>query len=179
MNMKQISLFALIVCLALAVLPVCAAAADIPGLDALYERFAPLLDDGLDALTDWLDGQTDKLPPELRETLRDADVDALFADLAALIGETRGMDDEELREAILSLAEKHGVHLVDGQVRQLMKLCRTLEKLDAGQLKERTDALKKALSDAAPGGLRGAWNAVVRAVTDAFRWIAGLFSGRA
>ena len=47
MNMKQITLFALILCLALAALPVCASAADVPALGALFDRFAPLLGDGL------------------------------------------------------------------------------------------------------------------------------------
>jgi hypothetical protein len=176
MNMKQIALFALILCLTLAALSFCAFAADSPAPDGLFERFAPLLDEGLDALTDWLGGQTDKLPPELRETLRDADTDALFSDLADLVGETRGMNDDELRSAILALAERHGVHLVDSQVAQLMKLCRTLERLDTRELKERIDALKEALDDAAPGGLRGVWSAVVRAVTDAASWIARTFA---
>ncbi len=177
MNMKQIALFALILCLTLAALSLCVFASDSPAPDGLFERFAPLLEDGLDALTDWLSSQTDKLPPELRETLRDADTDALFSDLADLVGETRGMDDEELRDAILSLAERHGVHLVDSQIAQLMKLCRTLEKLDTRQLKERTDALKEALSDAAPGGLRGVWQSIVKAVTDAADWLARTVAG--
>ena len=44
--------------------------------------------------------------------------------------------------------------------------------------KERIDALKKAFdAEGATGGLRGAWNAVVRAVRDAAGWIARTVGG--
>ena len=170
MKAKRFTALALVLLLAAALLSP-AASAD-PAAEGFFERFGPLLADGLDALTDWLDGQTSDLAPELRETLRGADTEALFSDLCALAAETRGMDDDALREAILALAEKHGIRLVDAQVAQLMALCRALEKLDNARLRERIDALREALDGgAAPGGLRGAWNAVVKAVTDAADWL--------
>ena len=175
MRMKRLFASALLLCLLGALLAPAAAAADIPALNDFIDRYGPLLGDGLDSLTDWLDGKASRLAPELRETLRDLDTDALFSDLTALVGETAGMDDEQLRAAVLALAEQHGIHLVDSQVEQLMKLCRTLEKLDASALRERTDALKQELT--APGGLRGAWNAVVKAVADAANWLARTFGG--
>ena len=175
MNNKRICALILAVCLAAAVLPCRASAADIPGLDGLIDRFSTLSGEGLDALNDWLDGKTGRLAPELRETLRDLDADALFSDLTALAGKTAEMDDEELRAAVLALAEKHGVHLVDSQVDQLTALCRTMEKLDPGVLRERFDALTEELD--APGGLRGAWNSVVKAITDAAGWLARTLGG--
>ena len=167
MRIKNVFLFALVLCL-LAALSPAAFADEPPALEDFIDRYGPLLGDGLDALNDWLDGQASRLAPELRRTLKDMDTDALLSDLTALAGKTAGMDDDELRDAVLALAEKHGVHLVDSQVEQLMSLCRTLEKLNASQLRERVDALKKELN---PGGLRGAWQSVVRAVTDAADWI--------
>ncbi len=175
MRMKKLLAAALFVCLLGALFAPAAAAADISGLNDFIDRYGPLLGDGLDELTDWLDGEAARMAPELRETLRDLDTDALFSDLTALVGETAGMDDEQLRAAVVALAEQHGIHLVDRQVEQLMKLCRTLEKLDASELRERTDALKRELT--APGGLRGAWNAVVNAITDAANWLARTFGG--
>ena len=178
MNKRRFAILTLVFCLAAALLSPAASAAGLSVPDGWADRFGSLLDGGLDALTDWLDGQTSTLAPELRETLRDIHTDALLDDLKALVAETRGMDDEQLRGAVLSMAEKHGIHLVDSQVAQLMALCRALEKLDAQQLKERIDALKKAFdAEGAPGGLRGAWNAVVRAVRDAAGWIARTVGG--
>lgn len=145
------------------------------GLDGMREG----LGDGLGGLTDWLDGKTVHLSPELRETLRDIDTDALWRDLTALAGATKDMDDDALRASVEALAEKHGIHLVDSQVAQLMKLCRTLEKLDQQQLAERAEALKDALKDAtedAPqlrpaGGLRGVWQRVRSALRGIGGWL--------
>ena len=175
MHLKRILALALIACLLGALSAPAAAAAEAPALGNFLERCGPLLEDGLGALTDWLDGQTSKLPPALRDTLRDVDTETLFSDLADLVGETAELDDAALRTAVLELAEKHGIHLVEDQVQQLMKLCRTLEKLDAAQLRERTDTLRQELST--PSGLRGAWSAVVRAVTDAVDWLKQAVSG--
>lgn len=177
MKVKRFAALALALLLAAALLAP-AASAD-SAADGLFERFSPLLSEGLDALTGWLDGKVSELAPELRETLRDADTEALFSDLCALLAETRGMDDAALREAILALAEQHNIRLVDAQVEQLMALCRTLEKLDAARLRERIDALREALDgDAAPAaGLRGAWMAVVKAVTNAADWLKRTVSG--
>ena len=174
MRMKRILSAALLLCLLAAVLSPAAFAAEPPALGDFMDRYGPLLNEGLGSLTDWLDGQADRLAPEFRRTLKDLDADALLSDLLALAGETADMDDAQLREAVLALAEKHGVHLVDSQVEQLMKLCRTLEKLDASQLRERMDALQKEIR---PGGLRGAWQSVVSAVTDAFDWISRTLGG--
>ncbi len=174
MNKKRFLVLILLVCLA-AALPCRASAADIPGLDGVIGRFGTLSGDGLDALNDWLDGQAGKLAPELRETLRDMDADALFSDLMAIVGETAEMDDEALRAAIAALAEKHGIHLVDSQLDQLTALCRTVEKLDPGLLQERLNALTRELET--PDGLRVAWNAVVRAVRDAADWLARTVGG--
>ena len=123
-------------------------------------------------LTGELYDNTRDLTAFIRQANRD---NTLFSDLKDLAGRSREMDDDELYAAVLALAEQHGVHLVDSQAWQLVRLCRALEKLDAGQLRERFDALERELDS--PGGLRGAWEAVKRAVTDAADWIARTVGG--
>ena len=177
MNVKRFLVLALVLCLAAALLPPAGCAADDAAPAKFSDRWAPLLEQ-LDGLAGWLDGQAERLAPELRETLRDLDTDALFSDLRDLAAGSRDMSDEALRAAVLALAQKHGIHLADGQAEQLMSLCRALEKLDPGQLRERFDALERELEDAdAPGGLRGAWEAVKKAVTDAAGWLAEKLGG--
>lgn len=161
----------LIVCLLAAALAAPAQAAG-GGPDDFAERYGLLLSDGLGALTDWLGGQTSELAPELRETLKDVDTEELLNDLAELVGDTKDLDDAALRARIEEVSAQHGIHLVESQVQQLMKLCRVLEKLDAAELRERSDALGELLEEAAPGGLRGVWDSVVNAVADAAGWIA-------
>lgn len=171
MNMKKLPAALLCVCLLLAALSPAACAAEAPALDDFVDRYGPLLGDGLDTLTDWLKGQTADLAPELRETLRDVDTEDLFSDLKDLVGDTKGLDDAALKARIEEVAEAHGIHLVESQVKQMMKLCRTLENLDVSELRERTDSLGEQLKEAAPGGLRGVWNSVVNAFKDAGDWI--------
>ena len=161
----------LAVCLLAAVLTTPAHAAG-GSLDDFVDRYGPLLSDGLDALTDWLDEQTSELAPELRETLRDVDTDDLFRDLRDMVGDTKDLDDAALRARIEEVAEAHGIHLVERQVQQMMKLCRVLEDLDADELRQRADALGEQLQElATPGGLRGLWQRVTGALRDAGRWI--------
>ena len=161
----------LVVCLLAAALTAPARAAD-GSLDNFVDRYGPLLSDGLSALNDWLADQTAELAPELRETLQDVDTDDLFRDLKDMVGDTKDLDDAELKARIEAVAEAHGIHLVESQVEQLMKLCRTLEGLDASELRERTDELGEQLDRVAPGGLKGLWQSVVQAVTDAADWVA-------
>ena len=175
MNAKKLLAALLGVCLLICALSPAACAAEAPATDDLIDRYGPLLSDGLDALTDWLKDQTGDIAPELRETLRDVDTENLFSDLKDLVGDTKDLDDDALRKRIDEVAAQHGVHLVDKQVQQLMDLCRTLEKLDPSQLRERTDALREQLTS--PGGLRGVWNSIVKAVTDAANWVSEKLSG--
>ena len=175
MNMKKCIALALTLCL-LAVFAPAASAADDTVSAAFSDRWNPLLD-RIDSFSDWLGGQTDRLPTELLETLRDLNADALFSDLKDLASRSRDLNDDALRSAVLTLAQKHGIHLVDSQVAQLMSLCRALEKLDAASLRERFAALEQVLDENVPGGLRGAWNAVVKAVTDAADWVARTVGG--
>lgn len=175
MKPKKTLAAALLLCLLCALLSPAARAAGGEVPVSISDRWSSLLDGGMDALTEWFDGQAEKLTPELRETLRDLDTDALFADLRDLAARSRDMDDAELQAAVLALAQKHGMHLVDSQVTQLMDLCRTLEKLDPSRLQERFSALGDELN--APLGLRGAWDAVKKAVSDAAGWIAEKLSG--
>jgi len=171
--MKQMKILSLLLaaCLLAAVLAAPAHAAG-GSLDDFAERYGPLLADGLDALTDWLDGQTSELAPELRETLKDVDAEDLLSDLKDLVGDTKDLDDAALRARIEQVAAQHGIHLVDSQIEQMMELCRALEKLDSSELRERTDALGELLEEAAPGGLKGVWNSIVSAVSDAADWVA-------
>ena len=172
--MKKIIVF-LMICLLLGGVAAQAAAAS---PDDFAERYGPLLSEGLDDLADWLDGQTEKLAPELRKALEGLDVRELFSDLRELVGDTKGLDDAQLRARIREAAEAHGIHLVDSQVEQLARLCRAMEKLDRDALREKAEALGKQLQElASPGGLRGLWQSVTDALRRAARWIADTVSG--
>ncbi len=174
-KMKMLIPFMLVLCLAFSVLSPAAFASEAPTLGGFLERYGPSLGDKLGDLGDWLGGKVGELAPELRETLRDVDTESLISDLKGLAGETKDMSDEELRAAIVALAEKHGVHLVDTQVEQLMTLCRTLEKVDAKTLKEKAQSLKPELET--PAGLRGILDSLRQAARRAMKWFSEKLGG--
>ena len=55
------------------------------------------------------------------------------------------MSDEELRREIESIAGKYNVTLSDSQIRQLIDLCRSMEKLDPGELRERVEQAQETI----------------------------------
>lgn len=88
---------------------------------------------------------------ELKGKLGSFDSAGIVQELKALLKDTESLTDDQLRKEIRALAQQHKVKLTDGQVDQLVSLCRALEKADADEIKEKIesaqDTLKK-FSDA-------------------------------
>ena len=63
---------------------------------------------------------------------------------------TETMSDADVKKEIKKLADQYNVQVTDGQIEQLLKLCRQLEKLDTNQLKEKlvsiTNTVAKAMT---------------------------------
>ena len=55
------------------------------------------------------------------------------------------MSDEELRREIVNIAGEYNVTLSDSQIRQLIDLCRSLEKLNPGELRERVEQAQETI----------------------------------
>ena len=55
------------------------------------------------------------------------------------------MTDDELRDTIRELADEYNVSITDGQVDQLIKLCRSLEKLSTDELKSKVESVQEAI----------------------------------
>ena len=55
------------------------------------------------------------------------------------------MSDEELRREISEIAGRYNVTLSDSQLRQLVDLCRSLEKLNPGELRERVEQAQETI----------------------------------
>lgn len=67
---------------------------------------------------------------------------AVVDDVRSVLDETKDMTDEELSEQIRSLAADHGIKLNDYQVRQLVNLCRSMEKLSDSELVDKIEDLQ-------------------------------------
>ena len=65
-----------------------------------------------------------------------------------ILDQTGSMTDDEVRAEIRGIADAYNVSITDAQVDQLLKLCRSLEKLDVAQLQDKLVSLTKTLESA-------------------------------
>ena len=120
-----------------------------PGTAALAADDAPsapgdLLGDVLDALRGGTDTPQFHFPAEWaegKEKISNFDYAALGESLKTILETSKDLSDEELYDAVSRMAGERGLPLVDSQIRQLCNLCRSLEKLNADELKSRLEDL--------------------------------------
>lgn len=79
---------------------------------------------------------------QLADVIGSEDAAVLVTELKAILDETSSMTDEELRTEILNIASEIDVTLTEDQIRQLIDLVRTLEKLDADALREKVEQVQ-------------------------------------
>ena len=68
--------------------------------------------------------------------------------LRSSLDEIRAMSDEELAAAIRALAEQYHIPLTDGQVQQLLRLCRSVTDADESVLEEKLESAKAEIGEA-------------------------------
>ena len=84
---------------------------------------------------------------ELADEIGSADSTSIVNELKLILDETREMTDDELREEIKKIAAEYDVSLTDSQIDQLIKLCRSMEKLDTEALKQKVEEVQQYLKD--------------------------------
>ena len=75
----------------------------------------------------------------------DDSAQSIVGELKAMLNETAGMTDDEIRETIREIADEHNVRLTETQVQQLLDLCRALEKLNPEKLSQQAEDAKNTL----------------------------------
>ena len=68
--------------------------------------------------------------------------------LKEILDQTQTMTDEEVKAEIRNLCKAYNVSLTEGQIDQLLSLCRSLEKLDVSTLKEKLVGIAKTVDNA-------------------------------
>lgn len=82
---------------------------------------------------------------KLAEQIGGFDATGIISGLKEKIGETAKMSDEELREEIVGVAAKFGVTLSDSQIRQIIDLFRSMEKINPDELKGRIEQAQETI----------------------------------
>ncbi|HOF99853.1 MAG TPA: DUF1002 domain-containing protein [Clostridia bacterium] len=84
----------------------------------------------------------------LAEYIGSAEAAEIVNELKKILDQTQTMTDDEVRAEIKRIAEQYNVSLSDAQLEQLLKLCRSLEKLDVDELRQKLIDLAKTVEKA-------------------------------
>jgi len=85
---------------------------------------------------------------ELAEYIGSEEATQIVNELKKILDQTKNMTDDEVRAEIKGIAKNYNVSITDTQVDQLLKLCRSLEKLDVDALQDKLVSLTKTLETA-------------------------------
>ncbi len=118
-------------------------------LTGIYKAYEDITGESLNEAAKEIGTQELTTTAELADEIGSADSTAIVNELKLMLDETSKMSDEELRQQIIDIAEEYGVDLSDAQIAKLIDLCRSLEKLDVNQLKEKVEQAQKYLMDMA------------------------------
>ncbi|MGI5936058.1 MAG: DUF1002 domain-containing protein [Oscillospiraceae bacterium] len=143
-------------------------------LTGIYKAYEDITGETLDELAKIVGTQELVITAELADEIGSYDAVTIVNELKLILDETKNMTDEELRDTILELADEYNVSITDGQVEQLIKLCRSLEKLSTDELKEKVESVQEAIKKMA--GYRETVNKFVDSAKKIFEAIGNFFS---
>lgn len=136
----------------------------------MYLAYEDITGQELDETAKLVSTQELTLTAELAEQIGSYDSVEIVNELKLLLSETKGMTDDELRAEIVSIASDLGVTLTDTQIDQLISLCRSLEKLDSEQMKEKVESVQNTIAKLGQAkekvtsfieSVKNVWNSVV------------------
>ena len=139
-------------------------------LTGVYMAYEDITGETLDETAKLVSTQELTLTAELAEKIGSYDSVEIVNELKLLLGETKNMTDKELRSEIESIASDLGVSLTDTQINQLISLCRSLEKLNPEQLKEKVESVQNTIAKLGQAketvsnffeGVKNVWNSIV------------------
>ena len=139
-------------------------------LTGVYMAYEDITGETLDETAMLVRTQELPLTAELAEKIGSYDSVEIVNELKLLLGETKNMTDEQLRREIESIASDLGASLTDTQISQLISLCRSLEKLNPEQLKEKVESVQNTIAKLGQAketvsnffeGVKNVWNSIV------------------
>ena len=151
-------------------------------LAGIYKAYEDMTGQKLDAAAKDVSTQELTITGELANEIGSEDSTSIVNDLKLMLNETDNMSDEELRSNIRRIAETYNVTLTETHVKQLLDLCRSLEKLDPSTIPQRVEDIQSTLEkvseakDQVVGFFQTLKNAF-QTMKDFFERLASLFGG--
>lgn len=111
---------------------------------------------------------------ELAEFIGSEEAAGIISELKAMLDQTAGMSDDEVRKEIQYIADLYNVSLTSGQITQILNLVRKLEGLDEETLQNRLTSLAKTAETA--GKAANTASRVYESVKNFFGSVGNFFS---
>lgn len=115
-------------------------------LTGIYKAYEDMTGKKIDNIAKLVSTQELTITGELAQEIGSMDSTSIVQELKLMLDETKNMTDEEIRAQIVQIAGRYNVTLTDTQIQQLISLCRSLEGLDADQLKSRVEDVQNTLN---------------------------------
>lgn len=115
-------------------------------LTGIYKAYEDMTGKKIDNIAKLVSTQELTITGELAQEIGSMDSTSIVQELKLMLDETKNMTDEEIRAQVVQIAGRYNVTLTDTQIQQLISLCRSLEGLDADQLKSRVEDVQNTLN---------------------------------
>lgn len=115
-------------------------------LTGIYKAYENMTGQKLDNIAKLVSTQELTITGSLAQEIGSMDSTSIVQDLKMMLDETQNMTDDQIRQEIVQIAAQYNVTLTETQINQLISLCRSLEGLDADQLKSRVEEVQNTLN---------------------------------
>lgn len=115
-------------------------------LTGIYKAYEDMTGKKIDDIAKLVSTQELTITGELAQEIGSMDSASIVQDLKLMLSETQNMTDDQIRQEIIQIAAQYNVSLTETQINQLISLCRSLEGLDADQLKSRVEEVQNTLN---------------------------------
>lgn len=144
------------------------------GLTGIYKAYEDISGEELDEIAKLAGTQELVITAELADEIGNYDAVTIVNELKLLLGETKNMTDDQLRAQIREIAAQYNVNITEGQIDQLVSLCRSLENLGDDELKEKVESVQNTIKKLATAQEKA--NKVVESIKNIFQSIGNFFS---
>lgn len=144
------------------------------GLTGIYKAYEDISGQELNEIAKLAGTQELVITAELADQIGNYDAVTIVNELKLLLNETKDMTDEELRAQIREIAGQYNVNLTDGQIDQLISLCRSLEGLSADELTEKVESVQNTIQKLAAAQQTA--SKVVETIKNIFQSIGDFFT---
>ncbi len=110
-------------------------------LTGVYKAYESVSGNTLSELAKSVGAEELVVTGNLAEYIGSDEATTLINELKGILDQTVNMTDDQVKTQIDMLAKQYNIQVSDGQREQLLKLCRSFEKLDTNQLREKLVSL--------------------------------------